>query len=201
MDPISIGLAGAGLISSFIGQQQAAKRMREGNQLVNKQIADLTSWKEMETNRPYLDSNVGRNIMTKATDQFRKQAQQAQSTAAITGASDEAVIAQKAAAGENLANVASNVAAQGTVREDQINQQYRSNLSNLLAQTLGLIQGQAQSGANLATSAGSFLQGLGPSLLMGAESGAGGVDPLKGLSQFGRTPAQNNALNAIAKTA
>jgi len=87
------------------------------------------------------------------------------------------------------------------VREDQINQQYRSNLSNLLAQKLGLIQGQAQSGANLATSAGSFLQGIGPSLLTGAEGGAGGVDPLKGLNQFGRTPVQNNALNAIAKTA
>lgn len=164
MDPISIGLAGAGLISSFIGQQQAAKRMREGNQLVNKQIADLTSWKEMETSRPYLESNVGRNIMTKATDQFRKQAQTAQSTAAITGASDESVIAQKAAAGESLANVASNVAAQGTVREDQINQQYRSNLAQLMAQKLGLVQGQAQSGANLASSAGSFLQGLGPML-------------------------------------
>lgn len=199
MDPLSIGLAGAGLISSFIGQQSAAKKMREGNQLVNKQIADLTSWKEMETSRPYLESNVGRNIMTKATDQFRKQAQTAQSTAAITGASDESVIAQKAAAGENLANVASNVAAQGTVREDQINQQYRSNLANLMAQKLGLIQGQAQSGANLATSAGSFLQGLGPALLDG--SGGGGGNPLTGLNQFGRTPVQENALNKIAKTA
>lgn len=173
MDPLSIGLAGAGLISDFIGQQQAAKQMREGNQLVNKQIADLTSWKEIETSRPYLESNVGRNIMTKATDQFRQQAQQAQSTAAITGASDEAVIAQKAAAGENLAKVGSDVAAQGAVREDQINQQYRSNLANLMAQKLGLIQGQAQSGANLASSASSFLQGIGPSLLTGA-AGAGG---------------------------
>jgi hypothetical protein len=171
MDPISIGLAGAGLLANFIGQQQAAKRMREGNQLVNKQIADLTAWKELETDRPYLESNVGRNIMTKATEQFRKQAQQAQSTAAVTGASDEAVIAQKAAAGENLAGVASNVAAQGAVREDQINQQYRSNLSNLLAQKLGLIQGQAQSGANLASSAGSFLSSLGPSLTTGTGKG------------------------------
>jgi len=189
MDPISIGLAGVGLVSSLIGQQQAAKRMREGNQLVDKQIADLTSWKEMETDRPYLESNVGRNIMTKATDQFRKQAQQAQSAAAITGASDEAVIAQKAAAGENLAGVASNVAAQGAVREDQINQQYRSNLSNLLQQKLGLIQGQAQSGANLATSAGSFLQSIGPSLLMGKNAGATGVPGVAGNLLAGTDPA------------
>ena len=175
MDPISIGLAAAGLLSGFIGQQKAAKRMREGNQLVNKQIADLTSWKEMETDRPYLESNVGRNIMTKATEQFRKQAQTAQSNAAITGASDESVVAQKAAAGENLANVASNVAAQGSVREDQINQQYRSNLSQLMAQKLGLIQGQAQSGANLATSAGSFLSGLGP--MLGASSKKTSTNP------------------------
>lgn len=203
MDPISIGLAGGGLISSFIGQQRAAKRMREEQRLVDKQIADLTSWKEMETSRPYLESNVGRNIMTKATDQFRKQAQTAQSTAAITGASDESAIAQKAAAGENLANVASNVAAQGTVREDQINQQYRSNLANLTAQKLGLIQGQAQSGANLVTSAGSFLQGLGPMLGAGeGDSGAGAMWPNAvipvGTNTFtGRNAAQDLAMKNL----
>ena len=197
MDPLSIGLAAGGLITSFIGQQQAAKQAREAQRLVNNQIADLTAWKDIETNRPYLDTNAGRNVMTRAMDTYRNQARNARSAAAITGASDEAVVAQQAASQQALGDVMSNVAAQGTAREDQINNVYRSNLANLMAQKVGLIQQKAQSGANLATSAGSFLQGVGPSLLTG---GAGG-STLAGLDQFGRTPSQNLALNTIAKTA
>lgn len=172
MDPLSIGLAAGGLITSFIGQQQSAKQMREAQRLVNNQIADLTAWKDIETNRPYLDTNAGRNVMTRAMDTYRNQAKAAKSTAAITGASDEAALAQQASSQQALGDVMSNVAAQGVAREDQINSIYRSNLANLMAQKVGLIQGKAQSGANLASSAGSFLQGIGPSLLTGTGKGA-----------------------------
>ncbi len=196
MDPLSIGLAAGGLLTSFIGQQQSAKRMREAQGLVNKQIADLTAWKDTETNRPYLDTNAGRNVMTRAMDTYRNQAKAARSTAAVTGASDEAALAQEANAQQALGNVLSNTAAMGAAREDQINQAYRSNLANLMAQKVGLIQGQAASGANLATSAGSFLQGIGPSLITGNAPKLPG-----GLDQFGRTPGQNQALGAIAGTA
>lgn len=198
MDPISIGLAAGGLITNFIGQQSAAKQMREANALVNKQIADLTAWKDTETNRPYLDTNAGRNVMTRATDIYRNQAKNARSTAAVTGASDEAALAQQSASQEALGNVLSNTAAQGVAREDQINNVYRSNLANLMAQKVGLIQGKAQSGANLASSAGSFLQGIGPSLLTGksAPELPKGIDPFTG-----RSAAQDIMVNQIAKSA
>lgn len=195
MDPLSIGLAAGGLITSFIGQQQAAKQMREAQRLVNNQIADLTAWKDIETNRPYLDTNAGRNVMTRATDIYRNQAKAAKSTAAVTGASDEAALAQQASSQQALGDVMSNVAAQGVAREDQINNIYRSNLANLMAQKVGLATGRAQSGANLASSAGSFLQSVGPSLL-GADAGAVGAMG----TPVARTPEQASALNRIAKS-
>lgn len=170
MDPLSIGLAAGGFLTNIVGQQMAAKRSRESMNQVNQQIADLTAWRDTNVNRPYLDSNVGRNVITKAFDKFKQQAQTAKSTAAVTGASDEAVVAQQASAGEALGNVMSDVAAQGTVRADQIENQYRSNLANLLATKLGLQQQQTGSAANLASSAGSFMQGLAP--MMGQQGGA-----------------------------
>jgi hypothetical protein len=196
MDPLSIGLAGAGFLSNLIGQQQNAKDMRSARNLVNSQIADLTAWRDTGVNQPYLDSNVGRNVITKAFEGFRNNAQNAKSTAAVTGASDESVIAQQDNAGKQLGNVMSDVAVQGTIRADQIENQYRSNLANLLAQKLGIIQGDAQSGANLATSAGSFMQGTAPML-----AGVGGNNPTKGLDKFGRTPGQNQGLGKIAGSA
>lgn len=196
MDPLSIGLAAGGLITNFIGQQQAAKQMREAQRLVNSQIADLTAWKDTETNRPYLDSNAGRAVMTRAMDTYRNQAKNAKSAVAVTGASDEAALAQQASSQQALGDVMSNVSAQGTAREDQINNVYRSNLANLMAQKVGLIQGKAQSGANLASSAGSFLQSVGPSLLGGGQAGT-----TAGVSGAARTPEQTNALNLIARSA
>jgi len=170
MDPVTIGLAAGGMLMNIFGQQKAAKEAREAQGLVGSQIADLTAWKNTQVNQPYIDSNVGRGIITKAFDKFRDQATQAKSTAAVTGASDEAVVAQQGNAQQALGNVMSDVSAQGTIRADQIEGQYRSNLANLLSQKMGLIQQQGQSGANLASSAGSFMAGLAPTF---AKSSAG----------------------------
>jgi hypothetical protein len=161
------------MLMNMYGQQKAAKEARDAQGLVNNQIADLTAWRNTSVNQPYLDSNAGRGVITKAFNKFRDQAQQAQSTAAVTGASDEAVVAQQGNAQAALGNVMSDVSAQGTIRADQIENQYRSNLANLLLQKMGLIQQQGQSGANLASSAGSFMAGLAPTF---AKSG-GGISP------------------------
>ena len=191
MDPITIGLSAAGLLANLFGQSKAAKATKEQNKLVGGQIADLTSWHDTQKNQPYIDSNVGRSVINKALDTFKGQAKTAESTAAITGASDEAVIAAKGNLQDALGNVFSNVAAQGTAREDQIENRYRSNLGQLLAVKMGLQGQQAQSGANLAGTASSFLQGLAP-MFAGT-----GNNALKGLNQFGRTAGQEGALKQM----
>ncbi len=164
MDPLSIGIAAGGMLLNLYGQQKAAKEARNAQNLVNSQIADLSAWKNTEVDRPYLDSNAGRSVMTRATERFRDNAQQAKSTAAITGASDESVVAQQGNNAQALGNVMSEVSAQGTIRADQIQNQYRSNLANLMTQKMALIQQQGASGANLASSAGSLLAGIAPML-------------------------------------
>ena len=154
--------AGLGLASNVIGNIFSGKANRKAQGIVDDQIADLTAWRDMEVNRDPLKSNVGKNIMRKALDTAKQQARTADSKGAITGASAEQNIAEKSAIQKGLSDTASNIASYATAREDQIEGRYRSNLSNLLGQKTNMALNKAQQGANVAQSAGSFLQGLAP---------------------------------------
>ena len=162
IDPLSIGLAGAGLLTNVVGNIFSGKANRKAQEGVDDQIADLTAWKDTQVNQDPLKSNVGKNIMRKALDTAKQQARTADSKSAITGASAEQNIAEKSAIQKGLSDTASNIASYATAREDQIEGRYRSNLSNLLGQKTNMALNKAQQGANVAQSAGSFLQGLAP---------------------------------------
>jgi len=169
IDPLSIGLAGAGLLTNVVGNIFSGKANRKAQGIVDDQIADLTAWRDTEVNRDPLKSNVGKNIMRKALDTAKQQARTADSKSAITGASAEQSIAEKGNIQKGLSDTMSNIAGYATAREDQIEGRYRSNLSQLLNQKTNMQLNKAQQGANVASSAGSFLQGLAP---MFADGGA-----------------------------
>ena len=164
MNPVTIGLSAAGLLANLFGQYKSGQANNANMGLVNGQIADLTSWYDTQKNQPYVDSNVGRSVINRALDTFKQQAKNADSTAAVTGASDEAQIAVKGNAQNALGDVFSKIAAYGTQRQDDVENKYRSNLGQLLYSKMGLQSQQAQSGSNLASSSASFMAGLAPLL-------------------------------------
>jgi hypothetical protein len=158
----AIALAGAGLASNLIGNIFSGKANRKAQEGVDDQIADLTAWKDTQVNQDPLKSNVGKNIMRKALDTAKQQARTVDSKSAVTGASAEQNIAEKSNIQKGLSNTMSNIAGYATAREDQIEGRYRSNLSQLLNQKTNMQLNKAQQGANVASSAGSFIQGLAP---------------------------------------
>lgn len=155
-------LPGVGFVTGLLGNLFSGGKNRKAMNIINQQIADLTAWRDKEVNIDPLKSSVGKSIMQKSLDRAKTQARNIESGSAITGASEEQQIAEKEGIQKGLSETASNLAAYGTQRADQIEGQYRSNLANLLSQKAGILMGQAQSGANLGGSAGSFLQGLAP---------------------------------------
>jgi len=172
--PIMIGLAAASLLANLYGQKKAGDAANDQSNLVNGQIADLTSWYDTQKNQPYVDSNVGRSVINRALETFKQQAKNAESTAAVTGASDEAQIAVKGNSQNALGDVFSKIAAYGTQRQDDAENNYRSNLGRLLYTKMGLQGQQAQSGANLAGNSASFMAGLAPLFASGkSTSGTG----------------------------
>ena len=172
--------AGIGVVSQLVGNIFSGKANKKAVGVVDDQIADLTAWRDTETNRDPMQSNVGKNVMRKALDTAKSQAKLIDSKSAVTGASAEQNVAEKAGVQKGLSDTLSNVASYATAREDQIEGRYRSNLGNLMGQKTGLLQQKAQQGANVAGSAGDFLQGLAP-MFAGDSPGAG--DYLKGNNQ------------------
>jgi len=165
MNPVTIGLSAAGLLANLFGQYKAGQATESQNKLVNGQIADLTSWYDTQKNQPYVDSNVGKSVIERALETFKQQAKNAESTAAVTGSSDEAQIAVKGNAQNALGDVFSKIAAYGTQRQDDVENKYRSNLGQLLYTKMGLQQQKAQGASNLAGNAASFMSGLAPLLV------------------------------------
>ena len=159
---LGIALGGAGLLTGVLGSIFGGAANRKAKNLVNTQIADLTAWRDKGVNQDPMKSNVGQSIMRKALDTAKTQRQTIESSAAVTGASAEKEIAQKAGVQKGLSNTMSNIAGYATAREDQIEGRYRSNLGQLLGRKSALLQGQAQSGSSVASNAGSLLQGLAP---------------------------------------
>lgn len=189
MDPITIGLSAAGLLANLFGQAKAGQATKEQSSLVNGQIADLTSWYDTQKNQPYVDSNVGRSAINRALETFKQQAKNAESTAAVTGASDEAQIAVKGNAQNALGDVFSKIAAYGTQRQDNTENRYRSNLGQLLYTKMGLQGQKAQGASNLASNAASFMSGLAPLFASG--------DNTSGAGDWGFNTSQN-AMTTIA---
>lgn len=155
---IGLPIIGAGL--NFLGNIFGGSANRKARNLVDEQITDLTSYRDTQINRDPLKSNVGKNIMRRALDSAKERSKTIESNASITGASDESVIAQKEGVQKGLSDTMSNIASYATVREDQIEGRYRSNLSNLLGQKVNMLGNQAQSASNLASNAGEFVKSL-----------------------------------------
>lgn len=186
MDPLNLILPGAGLLTSAIGSIFSGGANRKAMGIVNDQIADLTAWKDKGVNIDPLKSNVGKSIMKRSLERAKTQSRNIDSSSAITGASAEKNIAQKEGVQKGLSDTMTNLAAYGSQRADNIENQYRSNLSSLLGQKSDIIRGQGQSGANLAASAGSFVSGLAPMYGMGAGNRATKISnkPLPGMITF-----------------
>lgn len=199
MDPISIGLAGVGLASSLLGASKAAKANKKAQQAVDAQIAENEAIYNNNVNRSFLDTAAAKGALEHIRRQYEKANDIADNKGVVTGASPEAVIAQKSANNEALNDVTSQIAEQGTAYQDSQTNQYRQTASQLAGAKIGLEQQKAQSGANLISNAGNLL-GTAATLGLGAKGGAGGGGGTAA-AIANRTAEQTADLNSIKNSA
>lgn len=158
---IPIGMAAAGLFGQISGGIKSGRAMKEAGGLVDKQVSDLTSWYDTEKNKDFLQSNIASSAMNKVLQDIEERGRTIESSAAVTGASDAARIAQKAKSQEQFGDVVKDLAGYGTAREDRLEGRYRANLAQLMGQKVGLATGKAQEGAQLGSAAGQLLPAAG----------------------------------------
>lgn len=142
--------AGAGLLGGIFGKSKAAKAAREQKRLLESARKDEKAWYERNYYQDYIDSSAGRAAMKRVEDTLRKRDQTARATAAVTGGTPEAVIAQQENDQELMSDTVGNLAAMDTQRKAQIDSQHQSNLNALNNQQLQQLQMDEQGAGMMA---------------------------------------------------
>lgn len=128
---------------AIFGGVKAAKEAKKQAAILSQQKADNQAWYNKRYNEDATQRADSQRAIQMARDAMQQRYQQATASAAVTGATDESVAAQKAAANQTLANITSNIAAQGDAQKAAIEQQYMNTNTNLANQQIGVSQNKA----------------------------------------------------------
>ena len=158
---IPIGMAAAGLFGQVLGGAKSGQAQDQAEGFVNKQVNDLTSWYDTEKNKDFLQSNIGSSAINKVLEDIETRNKTIESGAAVTGASDASVIAQKAKSQEQLSDTVKDLASYGTAREDRVEGRYRANMTNLMGQKTNIAMNKAQGWGNLVGAGGDLMGAAG----------------------------------------
>lgn len=155
---VGAGLSAAGSIFGGIAASKAMKKVKKDLQAQKKANED---WYNRRYNEDATQRADAQRVLTMTEESIKKRNRQAAGVAAVMGSGTEAAAAEKAANNQVFADVASQIAANGEARKDQIEQTYQqrdaqindalNNLEMNKAQAVGsAVQGVAQAGAGIA---------------------------------------------------
>lgn len=139
------GIAGANAASK---QKRALQSMKDKNQ----------AWYDKNYYQDPTQRADAQAAITRMKDVMQQRTQRAAGTAAVVGATEETVAAEKAAQNNALAEVTTNIAANNEQRKDQIEQTYQAKNDAI---TEGQMQQQAQIGQNVAAAVSGIGQAAG----------------------------------------
>lgn len=128
---------------SIFGGIKASREAKKQQKMLDAQKAENQAWYNRRYNEDGTQRADAQRLLTNTQDLLRRQTKAAQGANAVTGASTEAVAAQKAANNQALANATSTIAAASDARKDNIEQQYQTN-NNALADKQMRISQQKQ---------------------------------------------------------
>lgn len=128
---------------SIFGGIKASREAKKQQKMLDAQKAENQAWYNRRYNEDGTQRADAQRLLTNTQDLLRRQTKAAQGANAVTGASTEAVAAQKAANNQALASATSTIAAASDARKDNIEQQYQTN-NNALADKQMQISQQKQ---------------------------------------------------------
>lgn len=111
---------------------KSAKAFKQKEKNIKDFSSNLETWYDTESNKDYLQSNVASNVLTRIGEKMKQNNNLAQQQQAVTGATDESVLAAKANANKAYNEAAGNVAAMGTARQDQVEGRYMNQNMGIL---------------------------------------------------------------------
>jgi hypothetical protein len=158
-------IGGAGSIAAGIVGGNATRKAAQRNQrLIDEAENESKNWYEKEYNANFLDRSDARAAIAKTREILDERYKQAEASAAVTGATDEAIARQKAAANETLADVTSNIAERADAYKYQVRANYEAQQDAIRNQRMAANNQKAAATAQAAGGFAQAAQGLGESL-------------------------------------
>lgn len=182
---IPLAMAAGSVFSSIFGGAKSAAANREAQRQLAAEKARTEAERTRAKYQSWIDTASGQNTIRMLNDQAKRAYQQIRGAAAVGGATDAAVAAEKEAQNLKQAEVIAEANAAHEDRKEQIDAGYRQQLSGLNQQQIGLEQQQAENISQAASGVSSgLMQGalatfggtkLGQSLMGAGSPGGGGV--------------------------
>ena len=141
--------SGIGLGTSIYGNIKAGKESKEMNRMINRKERELDTYYKGELSKNTLDTEYAKSSMKKIREQLDERRKRSDSTAAITGASDEAKVAEKANDSKSISEAVTSLAQYGSLRKDALEREYMRRKDGIFSARMGVSQGRQQSAMNL----------------------------------------------------
>lgn len=148
-------------VSGIIGGNATRKAAKRNQRLLEEAENDAKAWFEKEYNANFLDRSDARAAIAKTRELLNERYKAAEGAAAVTGATEESIARQKAAANEALADVTSNIAERADAYKDAVRANYENQQDAFMKQKMGINNQKAQATAQAASGLASAAQGLG----------------------------------------
>ena len=141
--------AALSLVTAGVGAVQEGRKRREMAAKMKGWGADNEAWYNKNYNQDYTQRADSQNVLRQMREEMDRQNKITANTAAITGATNDAVLARKNQNNKTMAGVFSNMAAQGARYKDNVDRQYRYRKQNLEGMEYDELAQSAQSSNQL----------------------------------------------------
>lgn len=138
-----------GLGASTYGNIKAGKESKAMSKMIKRKERELDTYYKGELAKNTLDTEYAKSSMKKIREQLDERRKRSDSTAAITGASDEAKVAEKANDSKSISDAVTSLAQYGSQRKDALRRDYMGRKDGIFSARMGVSQGRVQSALNL----------------------------------------------------
>lgn len=158
-----IGTAGGAALSlagQMFGAFKGAKQANKQQQLIDKKQAENEADYNINGQRSFLETNAAKDAVRSQNEALDDARKNVAGRSAVTGASDEAVVASNTGVQKNYSDAISRLASAGTQYQNQQKQMYLARKDSLDSQQMQLNQQKADGAANLVGNAGDLMGSL-----------------------------------------
>lgn len=151
-------------VGGIVGGNATRKAAKRNERLLKEAEENAKNWYEKEYNANFLDRSDARAAIAKTRELLNERYKAAEGTAAVTGATEESIARQKAAANDVLADVTSNIAERADAYKDAVRANYEAQQDAFLQQKMGVNNQRAQATAQAASGLAGAANGLGEAM-------------------------------------